>query len=69
MSFSSIFGQLCKSVSIRNDIVHRNGKDKKGNIVNVSISDVQGLWVMIMQFISNIDLQVLDGMAAACSDD
>ncbi|EES5529517.1 HEPN/Toprim-associated domain-containing protein [Escherichia coli] len=66
---SSIFGQLCKSVSIRNDIVHRNGKDKKGNIVNVSIGDVQALRVMIMQFISNIDLQVLDGMAAACSDD
>lgn len=42
---------------------------KKMLVEMTEISVIQALRVMIMQFISNIDLQVLDGMAAACSDD
>lgn len=66
---ANAFGLLCKAVNIRNDIVHRNGKDKKGNMVNVSMNDVQELRSCIMKFISHIDFQVLDGMAKACSED
>ncbi|WP_118842616.1 HEPN/Toprim-associated domain-containing protein [Raoultella ornithinolytica] len=65
----NIFGKLCKAVGTRNDIVHRNGKDKKGNAVSVNINDIQALREMIVVFISNIDMQVLDGLAAACLED
>ncbi|WP_154914583.1 HEPN domain-containing protein [Klebsiella michiganensis] len=65
----NIFGKLCKAVGTRNDIVHRNGKDKKGNAVSVNINDIQALREMIIVFISNIDMQVLDGLAAACLED
>ncbi|AYW18316.1 hypothetical protein DTA24_06450 [Klebsiella sp. P1CD1] len=66
---NSSFSKLCKAVGTRNDIVHRNGKDKKGNIVSLSIGDIQALRGVILQFISNIDQQVLDGLAAACAED
>lgn len=54
------YGSLAKSVSIRHDIVHRNGKDKKGNQVNITKSDVQDLAQSVSDFIKNLDGQIYE---------
>ena len=52
------YGKLAKCVLIRHDIVHRNGKDKDGNPVNVTKEVVQTLAQNISDFIKNIEGQI-----------
>jgi hypothetical protein len=46
----------------RHDIVHRNGKKKDGNIVNVSQQDVVELIELVSDVTKAIDLQIINGM-------
>lgn len=52
------YGELAKCVLARHDIVHRNGKDKEGNPVNVTKGDVQTLAQNISDFIKDIESQI-----------
>lgn len=48
-----------KCISIRHDIVHRNGKDKNGNLRDISKDDVSILAQKVSDFIQNIENQFL----------
>lgn len=48
---------LMKCVSIRHDIVHRNGKDKDGNLQVINKNDVEELATKVTEFIRNIESQ------------
>jgi len=50
-------GKLMKAVQIRHDIVHRNGKDKDGNLRNVTKENVKELISEVSSFIENIENQ------------
>lgn len=47
--------ELMKSVDIRHDIVHRNGKDKNGELREISKDDVLALAEQVSSFIRNIE--------------
>lgn len=49
--------ELMKYVAIRHDIVHRNGKNKKGELCNISKDDVTELATKISDFIRNIEFE------------
>lgn len=53
------YGDLARSVSIRHDIVHRNGKDKQNNPVVINKQDVKDLVQKVSDFIKNIESQIL----------
>lgn len=48
-----------KCIDIRHDIVHRNGKDKEGNLQDISKEDVLDLAEKVSKFIGNIELGFL----------
>lgn len=54
--------QLTKSVEIRHDIVHRNGKTTEGSIITISKEDVENLMILVSDVVSHIDKQILDGL-------
>jgi len=49
--------ELMQSISIRHDLVHRNGKDKNGNIHNIQKEDIVNLCDKTLLFITNIEEQ------------
>lgn len=49
---------LMKAVEIRNDIVHRNGRDKDGNLRDISKQDVLDLIKEVSDFIQSIEAQL-----------
>lgn len=49
--------ELMKYVAIRHDIVHRNGKNKEGELCNISKDDVTELATKISGFIRNIEFE------------
>ncbi|MFQ2506366.1 HEPN/Toprim-associated domain-containing protein [Aeromonas caviae] len=54
--------QLTKSVEIRHDIVHRNGKTTDGSIIHITKEDVENLMILVSDVVSHIDKQILDGL-------
>ncbi|MFK5977049.1 MAG: hypothetical protein QM493_11150 [Sulfurovum sp.] len=50
-------GELMQSISIRHDLVHRNGKDKNGVIHDIKKEDIVQLCEKVTIFISNIEEQ------------
>lgn len=49
--------ELMKCVSIRHHIVHRNGRDKDGNLINIEKEDIEALADKLSMFIENIERQ------------
>lgn len=54
--------QLSKSVEIRHNIVHRNGKGTDGSMVVVTSDDVNELINLVRGVIEYIDKQIIDGL-------
>lgn len=50
---------LMKDVAVRHDIVHRNGKDKDGNMREITKEDVLTLAERVSNFIKNIEDQFM----------
>lgn len=50
--------ELMKAVNKRHDIVHRNCKDKEGNDVIITKTDVEELFELVKNFVDAIDVQV-----------
>jgi hypothetical protein len=48
---------LARAVAKRHDIVHRNGRNKSGDVVEVSSDDVRGLITLIEDCVSDIENQ------------
>lgn len=48
-----------KCIGIRHDIVHRNGKDKEGNLQDISKEDVLELAEKVSKFIGSIEYEFL----------
>lgn len=46
-----------KALSIRNDIIHRNGKTKDGETIVISKEDVDKIWDEVFEVIKNVDSQ------------
>ena len=47
-----------EAIQIRHDIVHRNGKDKDGNIHSISRIDVENLSNHVLDIIYEVDNKV-----------
>lgn len=57
------------AVQIRHDIVHRNGRNTKGEALSINYESVQALANVVLQFMQNVDAQILDGLIAeSCID-
>lgn len=54
--------ELVKSVLVRHDIVHRNGKTKDGKDVSISKADVEKVWDNVFTMIKCIDSQKANKM-------
>ncbi len=52
------FGELTKSILIRHDIVHRNGKTKEGSVHSIKQNEVEALCAAAEAFVTKIDEQV-----------
>lgn len=50
---------LGKAVSVRHDIVHRNGKDKTGKIHNISVEEINSLISNVKDFVKCINTQLI----------
>lgn len=61
-------GSLMKAIQKRHDIVHRNGHDKNGNVVEVTKADVQQLILDVSNFINHIENQFLGIQIDECGD-
>lgn len=48
-----------KCVNIRHDIVHRNGKDKNGELRDITKSDVEEVATKVSELIDNIERQLM----------
>jgi len=58
VDFPSELKNLFKAISIRHDIVHRNGKSKNGKKIKVSKQDVYNLIDEVSSFVKHIDEQI-----------
>lgn len=54
-----VISDLMKCIGIRHDIVHRNGKDKEGNLQDISKEDVLELAEKVSKFIENIECEFI----------
>lgn len=61
--------EIENAIDIRHDIVHRNGKDKEGNIRNISKDDVEQLSDHILDFIYEVDTMVQNKTASEAIPD
>lgn len=52
-------GELMKCVNIRHDIVHRNGKDRNGELRDITKSDVEEVAAKVSELIDNIERQFM----------
>lgn len=57
-----ILKDIARSVIIRHDIVHRNGRDKKGKHHLIECPHVNQLETLMHEFLEGIDKQILDGL-------
>lgn len=53
-------GALVKAIEKRHHLVHRNGKDKDGNMVTVTEQEVRDLKEEVQNFIQNIQKQLIE---------
>jgi hypothetical protein len=56
--FPTDLGSIFKAILKRHDIVHRNGKDIKGNEIKITSKDISGLIVKVESIVSTIDTQI-----------
>lgn len=53
-------GNLMKAITKRHDFVHRNGKDRDGNVVIIGYDDVDNLLQEVLIFSQDIDRQIFN---------
>ena len=61
--------EIEEAIEIRHDIVHRNGKDKEGNMRNISKDDVEHLSDHILDYIYEVDTMVQSKIASEAIPD
>ncbi|WP_163836845.1 HEPN domain-containing protein [Spartinivicinus ruber] len=54
IEFKEKAGPLKEAMHIRHDLVHRNGKDKEGNIINLTINQINDLMDQILTLVEHI---------------
>lgn len=57
---------LSKAIITRHDIVHRAGRTKDGEANEVSQADVQALSELLLEVMTTIDYQIVDGLLEDC---
>ncbi|MEM5432588.1 conserved protein of unknown function (plasmid) [Cupriavidus taiwanensis] len=60
---------LAAAVTRRHDIVHRNGRSTKGASLVLDQSDITALYILVTNFVSQVDAQVRNTMLATSDDD
>lgn len=68
ISFPSDLVFLYKAVDVRHDLVHRNGKSKKGIKHKIGKTDVDNLLSSVITFITDIDLKIKDVYPSVLED-
>ncbi len=52
--------EIYKAIQIRHDIVHRNGENKKGEIIPITKDDVSRIIESVLNFVEGIDQKIID---------
>ncbi len=60
IKFPSDLGTIFRSIQIRHDIVHRNGKNRDGKEVFITKEEVENLIEKVKHFVQHIDNQLID---------
>lgn len=58
VNFPKDLSKIFKAIEIRHDIVHRNGRNKQGELHELNLSAVTELLNTIVDFVDTVDLQV-----------
>jgi len=58
INFPDDMGYIYKAIIIRHDIIHRNGKNKKGEIIKITREIIQELIEVVDKFIKYIESQI-----------
>ncbi|MBN3070511.1 hypothetical protein H5A34_21075 [Pectobacterium brasiliense] len=66
---TNITSELIRSVQLRHDIVHRNGKTNTGQPHLVTNENVTKLMDNVLKFVQDVDQQVIDGFLTTDWDD
>lgn len=59
---------ICKYCDIRHDLVHRNGKDKDGNAIEINDTKTRMVFVHTQAFVRQIDKQIKDTIGGIYKD-
>lgn len=62
-------GELMKEVLVRHDIVHRGGRTKDGESIEVSIDNVRGVAEMVRAFANAIEAELVLRYPASIAED
>ncbi len=60
LTFSEETTSLSKAITIRHDLIHRGGKNKKGEVVNVTLNELKSLIVDIENFVNDLHSKLLE---------
>ncbi|MDQ0092075.1 hypothetical protein J2T12_005519 [Paenibacillus anaericanus] len=58
VEFPKDLSTLGKAISIRHDIVHRNGKDKTGKMNEIRIEVIEELILLVKDFVKHVNEQL-----------
>lgn len=64
IEFPADAAEIFRAVATRHDIVHRNGRTKDGDEINVTKGDIEALITTVERFVQHIDKQI-SGMRTA----
>jgi hypothetical protein len=62
VNFPKDVAWLMKAVTNRHDIVHRNGRTLKNEVLNIDSADFDKLVAEVLALVKTIDEQVKDGL-------
>ena len=63
INFPDNTADVMRKVSVRHDLVHRNGKDKEGNLITITKDELNETYNLVYDFIKKIDTQLNERIA------
>lgn len=63
INFPDNTSDVMRKVSVRHDLVHRNGKDKEGNLITITKEELNETYNLVYDFIKQIDTQLNEKIA------
>lgn len=65
LTFSEEITSICKAITLRHDLIHRGGKNKKGEVINITINELESLIEDILNFVKDLHSKLLGCQSTA----